>query len=79
MNRRALKKQTHAANPQNYLLASYLGFVCMVVGLVIFCVLLDETLPMHYKVSPIIGISITGFRNQLVSNFLINCKIALQH
>lgn len=29
----------------------------MVVGLIIFCVLLDETLPMHYKVSPIIGVN----------------------
>ncbi|KAJ5164174.1 Translation elongation/initiation factor/Ribosomal beta-barrel [Penicillium coprophilum] len=72
MNRKTAEKQRHAVNPKNYLVASYLGFVSMIVGLVVFCVLLGNTLPMHYKVSPIIGIGIAGFGNQLVSNFLIN-------
>ncbi|KAJ5452820.1 Translation elongation/initiation factor/Ribosomal beta-barrel [Penicillium cf. griseofulvum] len=76
MNRRTVEKQRHAMNPKNYLIASYLGFVSMIVGLVVFCVLLGNTLPMHYKVSPIIGIGVAGFGNQLVSNFLINCKFA---
>lgn len=74
MNRRTLQKQRHAVNPKNYLMASYLGFVAMIAGLVVFCVLLGNTLPLHYEVSPIIGIGVTGFGNQLVSNFLINCK-----
>ncbi|KAJ5513525.1 Translation elongation/initiation factor/Ribosomal beta-barrel [Penicillium fimorum] len=72
MNRRTVDNQRHAVNPKNYLIASYLGFVSMIVGLIVFCVLLANTLPMHYKVSPIIGIGIAGFGNQLVSNFLIN-------
>jgi nitrate reductase gamma subunit len=76
LNRRTVEKQRRAVNPKNYLLASYLGFVCMIVGLVVFCIQLGNTIPMHYKVSPIIGIGVAGFGNQLVSNFLINCKFA---
>lgn len=79
MNRRTVGNQRRAVNPTYYLLASYLGFVCMIVGLVVFCVLLGNTIPGHYEVRPIIGIGVAGFGNQLVSNFLINCKFALDH
>lgn len=79
MNRRTVENQRRAVNPNNYLFASYLGFVCMIVGLVVFCVLLGNTTPGHYEVSPIIGIGVAGFGNQLVSNFLINCKFWLDY
>ncbi|KAJ5678566.1 MFS general substrate transporter [Penicillium maclennaniae] len=55
-----------------YISLSYVGFVCMVVGLVVFCIQLDHTAPMHYNVTPIVGVGIAGFGNQVVSNFLIN-------
>jgi hypothetical protein len=60
-----------------YLQASYVGFICMIVGLVMFCILLSQTEPMHYNVRPIIGIGIAGFGNQIVSNFLVNCEFSI--
>lgn len=77
MNRRTVERQRHSVNPKNYLVVSYFGFVCMIVGQVVFCVMLGKTIPMHYEVSPIIGIGVTGFGNQSVSSFLINCKFAM--
>ena len=59
-----------------YISTSYIGFACMVVGLVVFCVELDRTTPMHYSVVPIVGIGIAGFGNQVVANFLINCMFS---
>ncbi|EED14954.1 conserved hypothetical protein [Talaromyces stipitatus ATCC 10500] len=66
-----------AANPTEYLFSSYLGFCCMIAGLVIFCILLGNTKPMHYNVGPIIGIGIAAFGNQIVTSFLINYIIQM--
>lgn len=60
-----------------YISLSYVGFMCMVVGLVVFCIQLDHTAPMHYNVTPIVGIGIAGFGNQVVSNLLINCMFSV--
>lgn len=63
-----------AARPTEYLFSSYLGFCCMIAGLVIFCILLGNTKPKDYNVGPIIGIGIAAFGNQIVTSFLINCE-----
>lgn len=70
----ALRRRYETVRPLNYLVISYFGFLCVIAGLVTFCICLGNTQPMHYNVSPIIGIGIAGFGNQVVANFLVNCE-----
>ncbi|PKY07769.1 MFS general substrate transporter [Aspergillus campestris IBT 28561] len=72
LNARTVKSGRAHMKLSWYISTSYIGFACMVVGLVVFCVQLDRTTPMHYSVVPIVGIGIAGFGNQVVANFLIN-------
>lgn len=76
-SRSTQKDQSSTVKLDKYLQVSYIGFICMSIGLVMFCILLDQTAPMQYNVRPIIGIGIAGFGNQVVSNFLVNCKLSV--
>ncbi|KAJ5662029.1 uncharacterized protein N7477_009645 [Penicillium maclennaniae] len=75
MRRRAARRHDKMPRPVNFLLVSYLGFVCVIAGLVAFCICMGNTKPLHYNVTPIIGIGVAGFGNQVVATFLVNYVI----
>ncbi|KAI9739774.1 MAG: hypothetical protein M1834_006494 [Cirrosporium novae-zelandiae] len=70
MNRQA-KKLGYRPAPEYRLWASYLGFLSVIVGLIVFGVKLDQLPLMEYNVSPTIGIGICAFGNQIVTTVLI--------
>ncbi|CAI7617982.1 unnamed protein product [Penicillium crustosum] len=50
---------------------SYLGYLCAIIGVTVFCVQLDRAPPMHWNVTFIIGIGIAAFGNQVITTVLI--------
>lgn len=77
-----MKRRTRALGgqrpaPEFRLWSSYLGFACVVVGLVVFCVQLDRAVPLHWNVTPLVGIAIAAFGNQIVTTVLITCEFPL--
>lgn len=77
MRRRAARRHDKMPRPVNFLLVSYLGFVCVIAGLVAFCICMENMKPLHYNVTPIVGIGVAGFGNQVVATFLVNCEFSL--
>ncbi|KAL2218354.1 major facilitator superfamily domain-containing protein [Thermoascus aurantiacus ATCC 26904] len=79
-----MKRRTRALGgqrpaPEFRLWSSYLGFACVVVGLVVFCVQLDRAVPLHWNVTPLVGIAIAAFGNQIVTTVLITYAIDCHH
>ena len=68
----ALKGRTPHAEHRLWL--SYFGFICCIVGFVVFCVQMKKAVPMHWNITPLIGIGIMGFGNQVVTTVLVTCK-----
>jgi hypothetical protein len=57
--------------PEHRIWLSYPGFVCVVVGLVVFCVQTDKAAEKgRWDVTPIVGIAIAGFGNQIITTVL---------
>ncbi|KAJ5497243.1 hypothetical protein N7463_009230 [Penicillium fimorum] len=76
MRRRAVRRHDKMPRPVNFLLVSYLGFVCVIAGLVAFCICMENAKPLHYSVTPIIEIGVAGFGNQVIATFLVNCELS---
>lgn len=62
--------------PEYRLYMAYLGFPFAVVGDVIFFVTLAEAKPLHWIISPIIGIAIAGFGTQVITTVVITCELS---
>lgn len=73
------RKMPHYQSPpaEIRLWLSYFGYLCVLVGLIIFCVRLDEM--KAYDVSPIVGIAIAGFGNQLITTVLVTYAVDCWH
>ena len=71
MNRRT--KQLGKRPPPEFRLWSvYLGFLTVLVGEIVFLVQLGK-IGMRYNVSPVIGVAIAAFGNQVVTTVLVTC------
>ncbi|KAJ9268914.1 hypothetical protein DTO212C5_5115 [Paecilomyces variotii] len=75
MNRRTKQLQGRRPHSEYRLWSSYLGFICVIVGMVVFCVQIDRAVPMHWDVTPLIGIGIAAFGNQVTTTVLITYAI----
>lgn len=76
MNRRTKQLQGRRPHSEYRLWSSYLGFICVIVGMVVFCVQIDRAVPMHWDVTPLIGIGIAAFGNQVTTTVLITCTLS---
>lgn len=74
MKRRTKALGGQRPRPEFRLWSSYLGFACVIVGFVVFCVQLDRAVPMRWNVTPLVGIAIAAFGNQVITTVLITCK-----
>ena len=63
-----------AIAPERRLWLAYLGYPLSIVGVVIFCVTLAEAKPLHWIITPIVGIAIAGFGTQIITTIVITCK-----
>jgi Major Facilitator Superfamily len=67
-----LGRNRHVA-PEHRIWVSYLGFVAVIIGLVVFCVQVDSL--MVYNVTPIVGIGIAAFGNQIITTVLVTYAV----
>ncbi|KAL3425912.1 major facilitator superfamily transporter [Phlyctema vagabunda] len=64
-------------DPEHRLWLSYFGFLTVIIGLVVFCVQLDNI--RSYNVTPIVGIAIAGFGNQVITTVLVTYAVDCHH
>ncbi|KAB8298136.1 hypothetical protein EYC80_001892 [Monilinia laxa] len=74
MNRRTRKTCLHPA-PEYRLWLSYAGFILTIVGAVVFLVRTEQARDMHWNITPVIGIAVTGVGNQIVTTVLITYAV----
>lgn len=72
MARRTAKLGHHSA-PEYRIFLSYIGFMVVIVGLIVFGAQM-RNIGSHYNVTPMIGVGMTGFGNQLVTTVLVTCR-----
>ena len=65
--------------PEYRLWSSYFGFLTVLVGLIVFGVTLQNAAPLHWVVSPIVGIAIAAFGNQVITTVLITYAVDCHH
>jgi hypothetical protein len=63
--------------PEHRLWLSYPGLLTAIVGLLVFCIQTDNI--SHYNVTPIIGIGISAFGNQLITTVLVTYAVDCHH
>ncbi|KAF9886615.1 hypothetical protein FE257_011255 [Aspergillus nanangensis] len=61
--------------PEFRLWLSYIGFICSIVGIIVFLVCTSKAKEGHWNVSPIIGIGIGAAGNQIVTTVLITYSV----
>lgn len=69
----SLGRERSAVAPEHRIWISYLGFVTVIVGLVVFCVQTERL--GRYNVTPILGIAISAFRNQIITTVLVTYAV----
>ncbi|KAI9815933.1 MAG: hypothetical protein M1827_001925 [Pycnora praestabilis] len=75
MNRRTKQLNGQRPSPEYRLWSSYLGFLMVMVGLVVFGVKLQQAPPLHWNVTPIVGIAIAAFGNQVITTVLVTYAV----
>ncbi|KAF4627860.1 hypothetical protein G7Y89_g10292 [Cudoniella acicularis] len=77
MSRQSNSHPSHSGNsakaPEKRLWISYPGFAAVIIGLTIFCVRIEEMTT--YDVSPVVGIAIAGFGNQVITTVLVTYAV----
>jgi hypothetical protein len=73
MNQRS-KKIGRTPPPEYRIWSSYIGFLCAIIGFIIFGVQLQNTPRLHWNVTPLIGVGIAAFGNQVITTSLVTCK-----
>lgn len=61
--------------PEWRLWLSYFGFLLAMVGLLVFGIRTEQAAPGHWNVTPIIGIAIAAFGNQIVTTVLVTYAV----
>lgn len=60
-------KKTGRGEPEFRIWLSYIGFITTIIGLVVFCIQTDKAAQGHWNVTPIIGVAIAGFGQQIIA------------
>ena len=77
MRRQKTHGRSDPANPEWRLWMSYLGFATVICGLVVFTVQIDKI--QLYNISPVVGLAISAFGNQLITTVLFTYAIDCHH
>ncbi|TVY27140.1 putative efflux pump [Lachnellula hyalina] len=78
MRRRSAKLgQSKTVTPEHRLWVSYPGYATGICGLVVFCVQTDKL--KSYNVTPIVGIAIAAFGNQIITTVLVTYAVDCHH
>ncbi|KAL3467149.1 major facilitator superfamily domain-containing protein [Aspergillus heterothallicus] len=73
--RRRSRKLNAKAEPEFRLWLSYPGVILTIVGVIVFLVCLQQAPEGHWRVSPIIGVGVAAFGNQLVTTVLVTYAV----
>ncbi|RDW69933.1 hypothetical protein BP5796_08330 [Coleophoma crateriformis] len=63
--------------PEHRLWLSYFGYLPVIIGLVVFCEQLNNI--KSYNVTPIVGIAIAGFGNQVITTVMVTYAVDCHH
>ncbi|KAH8816582.1 major facilitator superfamily domain-containing protein [Xylogone sp. PMI_703] len=78
MSRRAAKlRGSRHVEPEYRIWLSYGGFAAVICGLVVYCVQVDNL--KAYNVTPIIGVAIAAFGNQIITTVLVTYTVDSHH
>ncbi|KAK0638252.1 putative transporter [Lasiodiplodia hormozganensis] len=75
MDRAAKRNGSIRPPPEFRLWLSWLGFLLTIVGLIVFGVRTQQAVPMHWNVTPIIGLAIASVGNQIVTTVLVTYAV----
>ncbi|KUJ09542.1 MFS transporter [Mollisia scopiformis] len=64
-------------SPEHRIWVSYPGFLTVIIGIVVFCVQTQNL--QHYNVTPIVGIAISAFGNQIITTVLVTYAVDCHH
>ncbi|KAL1968706.1 hypothetical protein VTN77DRAFT_1532 [Rasamsonia byssochlamydoides] len=78
MNSRARRTQ-HRPAPEYRLWLSYIGFALTIVGVIVFLVQTQNAAGGHWNITPIVGVAIAAFGNQVVTTVLITYAVDCNH
>ena len=73
MKRRSLGRGTRVVADRLWL--SYLGFLCVIVGLLVWGVSIQQARPLHWTVVPDVGAAIASAGNQIITTVLVTYAI----
>lgn len=80
MKRKASKLgRSRSASPEWRIWVAYPGFVTVIVGLIVFCLQVSNLPADAYNVSPIVGIGIAAFGNQIITTVLVTYAVDCHH
>lgn len=80
MKRKAAKiGRSATVAPEHRLWLAYPGFVTVIVGLIVFCLQVQNLSPNGYNVTPIIGIAIAAFGNQIITTVAVTYAVDCHH
>jgi len=77
MSRSLRKSGSREVQPERRIWVSYPGFVTVIIGIVVFLVQVQNL--SHYNVTPIVGIGISAFGNQIITTVLVTYAVDCHH
>ncbi|KAE8447004.1 hypothetical protein EG329_011138 [Mollisiaceae sp. DMI_Dod_QoI] len=70
-------RSSSGANPEHRIWVAYPGFITVIIGIVVFCIQVENL--KHYNVTPIVGIAISAFGNQIITTVLVTYAVDCHH
>lgn len=72
---RSIKKRHGKKVIVDRLWHSYLGFLLVIVGIIVFCIMMAQATPNHWTIKPLVGVTIAAVGNQIVTTVVITYAI----
>ena len=69
------KKIATSPEPEWRLWLSYLGFVLAIIGVIVFLVQLGNAKPLHWNITPLVGMAIGATGNQIVTTVMVTYAV----
>ena len=69
------KKIATSPDPEWRLWLSYLGFILSIVGVIVFLVQLEKAKPLHWNITPLVGMTIGATGNQIVTTVMVTYAV----
>lgn len=75
--RRSKARSSSTSQAEHRIWVAYPGFLTVIIGLVVFCVQVENL--KSYNVTPIVGIAIAAFGNQIITTVLVTYAVDCHH